>query len=234
MPSAATRNPPTPRRCHRMFEAHHLDCQGLSLRQIGRRLGRAPSTIHAYLKDFQLHRNHVLRTVFADLLADQLHILAHPETEPDQHRQTVAAIRELRLLLLNLPAFQQHQRPQHDTARADAQDLAPDEPGFTQTKLDEHSQNPEDSGSIGTNLDKSEHPIEEQSVPDKEFAPTPPNSRPEPVPQPKSTHSLTLRPPPRPVGPQYPASWHNPFGYIAPEDEDSLLIRRLFGSPRWR
>ena len=237
MPSAAARNPPTPRRCHRMFEAHHLDCQGLSLRQIGRRLGRAPSTIHAYLKDFQLHRNHVLRTVFADLLADQLHILAHPETEPDQHRQTVAAIRELRLLLLSLPAIQEHNpQPRDDIGISDAaeQNQDPDEPGFNQTEPEQRSQNPEDFGPIETSLDKSEHPTEENSAPGKELAPTTPNSRPEPVRRPDSSRFSAPRPPPGPIGPQYPASWHNPFGYLAPQDTDTATIRRLFGNLRWQ
>ena len=35
-------NPPTPRRYDRMLEAHRLDCQGLSLQQIGDPFGYAP------------------------------------------------------------------------------------------------------------------------------------------------------------------------------------------------
>ena len=236
MPKAATSNPPTPRRCHRMIEAHHLDCQGLSLRQIGAHLGQAHSTVHAYLKDFQRHRDHVLRTVAADLLADQLHILTQPETEPDQHRRTVAAIRELRLLLLSLPGIQEHnQHPRDDvgTAEAEGQNRDSDEPGFNQTEPDQHSRIPEDSGPIETNLDKSEHPTEENPAPATELAPTAPNSRPEPLHQPISGHSSAPRPPPRPVGPAHPASWRNPFGYITPQDADSPLVRRLFGNSRW-
>ena len=99
-------NPPTPRRCRRILAAHHLDCQGLSLRQIGKQLGRAHSTVHAYLRDFQLHRNHILYTVAADQLADQIYRLTQPQSDPAQHRQTIAATRELRLLLLNPPAIQ--------------------------------------------------------------------------------------------------------------------------------
>lgn len=239
MAIVVTSNPPTPRRCRRMFEAHHLDCQGLSLRQIGARLGRAHSTVHAYLKDFQRHRDHVLRTVAADYLADQLHILTHPETEPDQHRQAVVAARELRLLLLNLPAIGEHDQHQFGNARiagveADALNQYPDEPGFDRTELDQHWQNPEDSGPIETNLDKSEHPAEEHPAPVKDLPPIPPNSRPEPLHQPKFPRFPAPRPPPIPVGPQHPASWRNPHGYITPQDADSPLVRRLFGNSRWR
>ena len=239
MPYAATSNPPTPRRCRRMFEAHHLDCQGLSLRQIGARLGRAHSTVHAYLKDFQRHRDHVLRTVAADLLADQLHILTHPETETDQRRQAVSTTRELRLLLLNLPVIGEHKQQPFDSARiaevdADALNQYPDEPGFDQTEPDQHSQIPEDSGRIETNLDKSEHPTEENPAHATELAPTTPNSRPEPLHQPKFPRSPAPRPPPGPVGLQYPASWRNPLGYIKPQDAHSPLLRRLFGNSRWR
>lgn len=237
MLSAAASNPPTPRRCHRMFEAHHFDCQGLSLRQIGARLGRAPSTVHAYLKDFQVHRDHVLRTVAADLLADQVHILTQPATAPDQHRRTVAAIRELRLLLLSLPGIQErNQQPRDDvgTAEAEGQNLESDEPGFNQTEPEQHSQNPEDSGPIETNLDKSGHPTKEHPVPSKECPPIPPNSPPEPVRRPNSSKSPAPRPPPRPVGTHYPASWHNPFGYVVPQDADTPTIRRLFGHSRWQ
>ena len=239
MPSAAASNPPTPRRCHRMFEAHHLDCQGLSLRQIGARLGRAHSTVHAYLKDFQRHRDHVLRTVAADYLADQLHILTHPETEPDQRRQAVSTTRELRLLLLNLRVIGEHKQQPFDSARiavleVDVPDRYLDDRGFNRTELDQHSQIPEDSGPIETNLDKSDHPTEEIPAHATELAPTTPNSRPEPLHQPISAHSYAPRPPPRPVGPQYPASWRNPFGYITPQDADSPVIRHLFGNSRWR
>ena len=99
-------NPPTPRRCRRILEAHHLDCQGLSPDAIAEKLHCARSTVYAYFRDFQLHRAHILRTVAADRLADQVHILTTPETDPDQHRQTVAATRELRLLLTALPKLE--------------------------------------------------------------------------------------------------------------------------------
>lgn len=238
MAIVAANNPPTPRRCRRMFEAHHLDCQGLSLRQIGARLGRAHSTVHAYLKDFQRHRDHVLRTVAADYLADQLHILTHPATEPDQQRQTVAAIRELRLLLLNLPAIQEPRQPQHDAARINAPVQNLDEPGSLETEPDQHCKIPDDSGPIGTNLDKSEHPITGNPAHISEIAPTPPISPQNPAPPPDSWRPTTPRSPPGAAGPRYPASWpsslHNPFGSVAPQDADNPPVRRIFGNSRWR
>ena len=99
-------NPPTPRRCRRILEAHHLDCQGLFPDEIAAELRCARSTVYDYFRDFQTHRAHILRTVAADRLADQVHILSSPETDPDQHRQTVAAARELRLLLTALPRLE--------------------------------------------------------------------------------------------------------------------------------
>ncbi|MYD54842.1 MAG: hypothetical protein F4W96_11150, partial [Chloroflexi bacterium] len=115
-------NPPTPRRCRRILEAHHLDCQGLSPDAIAEQLRCARSTVYAYFRDFQLHRAHILRTVAADRLADQVHILTTPDTDPDQHRQTVAATRELRLLLQSLPAIHEEEdrRREQELAAATA------------------------------------------------------------------------------------------------------------------
>ena len=110
-------NPPTPRRCRRIVEAHHLDCQGLSPEQIAAELRCARSTVYDYFRDFQTHRAHILRTVAADRLADQVHILSSPETDPDQHRQTVAAARELRLLLTALPRLEAQTPPPPEPAQ---------------------------------------------------------------------------------------------------------------------
>ena len=117
---STTTNPPTPRRCRRIVEVHHLTCQGLSPVQIAQRLRCGRSTVYAYLRDFQLHRSHILQSVAADQLADQIYRLTQPGAEADQHRQTVAATRELRLLLLNLPAIQEHEQQQREHARAEA------------------------------------------------------------------------------------------------------------------
>ena len=118
--TTTTSNPPTPRRCQRIMEAHHLRCRGLSLQQIADRLGCARSTVHAYLRDFERHRAYILETVAADRLADQVYLLTQPETEPAQHRQHVATARELRLLLSALPQLEardEQRREQAETAR---------------------------------------------------------------------------------------------------------------------
>ena len=120
-----TATPPTPRRCRRILEAHHLDCQGRSPEQIAAQLRCARSTVYAYFRDFNLHRAHILRTVAADRLADQVHILTTPETDPDQHRQTVAATRELRLLLQSLPAIEAQEDKLPEQAHAET-DMFPD------------------------------------------------------------------------------------------------------------
>ena len=264
-------NPPTPRRCRRILEAHHLDCQGLSPNDIATQLRCARSTVYAYFRDFQTHRAHILRTVAADRLADQVHILTTPETDPDQHRQTVAATRELRLLLAAMPDLQEQERQQREqlvnARQADAVALAQsrhflagedghvryisrerygqclpecpmcrpelyegddplpplrsphevidadlEEPAPTEPEPDQPSQNPDPSAPIQTNLDKSGHQNEENTVQDTnppanppEFTPNPaisPNQTPKtpelahihpaPTPQPKRRH-----PPPR-------------------------------------
>ncbi len=149
MSNTAADNPPTPRCCRRILEAHHLDCQGLSLQQIGDRLGCARSTAHAYLRDFRIHRTHILHTVAADRLASQVYRPTQHQTDPAQHRQ-------LRFLLLNPP----------DLYANHSDDL--DQPGLTKPEPDQPSQDPGESGPIQTNLDKSEHQSDEFSVPDRE------------------------------------------------------------------
>ena len=121
--------PPTPRRCRRIIEAHHLDCQGLSVEEIATKLRCARSTVYAYFRDFQLHRAHILRTVAADRLADQVHILTTPDTDPDHHRQTVAATRELRLLLQSLPAIEQYDDQQGEATDEQTWDFQLDPDG---------------------------------------------------------------------------------------------------------
>ena len=327
----STTPPPTPRRCRRIVQAHHLDCQGLSLAQIAEQLGCARSTAHAYLRDFQLHRAHILHTVAADRLLDQVFRLTEPQTDPQQHRQTVAATRELRLLLTAMPGLQEHERqqqqqletarnasavalarqrhysvsqdghlrgigqaefgecmpecptcrpdlyegdnplppirnlsdwgaadpqieqrtanPQPSPAQVDAPDSSPSlsqaeasdsspspgldpgaegvpprppdaselsQPGLSQPQPDQSGDIPPESGQIWTNPDIPEHQHDESPVPDSEFTPTPPNSRP------------TLRN----IGPDYPASWDNPFGYPPPPPRGDSLVPQLFAN-RW-
>ncbi|MDE2966969.1 MAG: hypothetical protein OXS30_05735 [Chloroflexota bacterium] len=111
-------SPPTPRRCRRILEIHHLDCQGHSAEQIAEQLGCARSPVYVARRDFELHRAHVLRTVAADNLADQVHCLTQPAADPARHRQTVAATRELRLLLAAMPELQEHEQQERERIEA--------------------------------------------------------------------------------------------------------------------
>ncbi len=117
--TTTTSTPPSPRRCLRIMQAHHLDCQGLRPQQIADQLGCSRSTVYVYFRDFQLHRSHILQTVAADRLADQVHVLTQPETEPEQHRQHIATARELRLLLTALPGLEQQEREQREQDEAE-------------------------------------------------------------------------------------------------------------------
>ena len=117
--TTATSNPPTPRRCRRIVDAHHLASQGRSLEQIAQQMGCARSTAAAYLRDFRLHRAHILQTVAADQLVDQVVLLTQPQSDPAQHRQHVATTRELRLLLSALPSLQEHERQQRERIEAE-------------------------------------------------------------------------------------------------------------------
>ncbi len=268
-PANPLANPPSPRRCHRILQAHHLRCQGRSLRQIAAELGCAHPTVSAYLRDLQLHRSHILHTVAADRLLDQVHLLTQPESDPAQHRQHVAAARELRLLLRDLPQLHEldeQQREQLVAARnapaiaiartlhyAAASDgharyiggpmlgrclsdcpmcrpelfegesaLAPvtlslthnepTEPEPTEPDDDLPPQITSEPDPIRQNLTKSDHPSDEFPAPDTEFDELPENSLPQVN-----------------FGPQHPASWDNPFGYIPRQGAEIPLVRQLFG-----
>ena len=110
--------PPSPRRCRRIIEAHHLHCQALTQQQIADRMSCARPTVSAYLRDFQLHRDHILHTVAGDQLLDQVYQLTQPDAEPDGRRQRIAAARELRLLLRDLPQLQQHEQQRREQLEA--------------------------------------------------------------------------------------------------------------------
>lgn len=113
-----THTPPSPRLCLRIIEAHHLHCQALTHQQIADRMGCARSTVSAYLRDFHRHRDHILHTVAGDQLLDQVYQLAQPDADPDQHRQRIAAARELRLLLRDLPQLEQHEQQRREQIEA--------------------------------------------------------------------------------------------------------------------
>ncbi len=110
--------PPSPRICLRILEAHHLHCQALTHQQIADRMNCARSTVSTYLRDFQRHRDHILHTVAGDQLLDHVYQLAQTDADPDQHRLRVAAARELRLLLRDLPQLEEHEQQRREQLEA--------------------------------------------------------------------------------------------------------------------
>ena len=132
--------------------------------QIARQLGCARSTVYAYLRDFRLYRVHILRSVAADRLADQLYLLTHPDTQPEQRQRHIAATRELRLLLLNFPAIQQPE--------------CLDSPGVSRTDPEQTHPHSEPSRQIWTDLDKSGLEFAESPVPSNKSPKIIPKSRP--------------------------------------------------------
>ena len=132
--------------------------------QIAEQLGCARSTVYAYIRDFRLYRDHILRTVAADRLADQLYLLTHPDTQPEQRQRHIATTRELRLLLLNLPDIQQPEPP----------DLR----GIRRTAPEQSPTDSDSSRRIWTDLDKSGLEFEESPVPNSKSPKIIPNSRP--------------------------------------------------------
>ena len=208
--------PPTPRRCHRIVEAHHLSCEGRSLRQIAREMGCAHSTVHAYLRDFERFRAYILHTVAADQLVNHVYLLTRSDTEPAQHARHVAAVRELRLLLTTPASCLTDQSEQQPAPLQDNLE----EPGTIWIDPEQPSQKLEQSGPSWTNLDKSEHPNEENPVQDASFITAPTNSPPK-----RPLNSLEL---------QIAASSDGPTGHVPPQDPNSPMIRRLFQSSKWK
>ena len=90
-------NFPDPARRAKLFQAHQLRQQGLTLRQIAKIMGCAHSTVAAYLEEFEFFRADLLH----ELAADQLvcHMIQLADIGDEHHGQRLATVRELRLLL---------------------------------------------------------------------------------------------------------------------------------------
>ena len=90
-------NFPNPARRAKLFQAHQLRQQGLTLRQIAKIMGCAHSTVAAYLEEFEFFRADLLH----ELAADQLvcHMIQLADIGDEHHGQRLATVRELRLLL---------------------------------------------------------------------------------------------------------------------------------------
>ena len=96
-------NYPDPAQRALMLQAYVLRQQGLTYRQIGERMDRSVSTVHGYLRDYELFRSDII----AELAADQIvsHLVQLADLDDPHHDRRLADIRELRLLLSSLPAF---------------------------------------------------------------------------------------------------------------------------------
>ena len=265
--TATTTKPPSPRRCERIIQAQLLRNQGLTIRQIADRLGCAPSTVHAYLRDFQRYRSHILQSRATAHLVEQIELLTQPGQERGQLQERVAATRELRLLFTALPKIadaderkreRELEQPERDReeltvalarmlhpyADADGHALAgsggclrncarchieaydspldvdPNSFGYLWTNGLLSSQIAPKSEQTPTDPNISEQPEDEFPVPDDEFAPLPQNSLPPPESEQEPEQWPSAEPdiaqPEPEVGPEYPISWDNPFGYLTP------------------
>ncbi len=92
---------PNPARRARIFEAQQLRMQGLTMRQIAERMHCSVSTVHAYLRDYELFRSDLIQELAADQIVD--HLIHFADPNDPLHDQRRADLHELRLLLSALP-----------------------------------------------------------------------------------------------------------------------------------
>ncbi|MYD73380.1 MAG: hypothetical protein F4Y11_03750, partial [Chloroflexi bacterium] len=92
---------PNPARRARIFEAQQLRMQGLTMRQIAERMHCSVSTVHAYLRDYELFRSDLIQELAADHIVD--HLIHFADPDDPLHDQRRADLHELRLLLSALP-----------------------------------------------------------------------------------------------------------------------------------
>ena len=94
-------NFPNPARRARILQAQQLREQGLTLREIAKIMGCAHSTVAGYLRDYELFRFDLI----GELAADQIvgHALRLADVGDEHHGRRVAAMRECRMLLKELP-----------------------------------------------------------------------------------------------------------------------------------
>ncbi len=101
-------NFPNAARRARILEANQHRQQGLTLRQIGKTMGCAHSTVAGYLRDFELFRLDLMAELAADQIVTNAIQLADVESEHFDRR--LAAVREYRLLLSALPEMRRDER----------------------------------------------------------------------------------------------------------------------------
>ncbi|MCY3733700.1 MAG: helix-turn-helix domain containing protein [Chloroflexi bacterium] len=92
---------PNPARRARILEAQQLRMQALTMREIAQRMHCSVSTVHAYLRDYELFRADLIQELAADqIVANLIQLGDSDDPHHDQHR---ADLHELRLLLTSLP-----------------------------------------------------------------------------------------------------------------------------------
>ena len=94
-------NYPNPARRARILEAQQLRMQGLTMRQIARRMQCSVSTVHSYLRDFELFRTDLIQELAADQIVT--HLIQFSDLDDPHHEQRRADLHELRLLLSAIP-----------------------------------------------------------------------------------------------------------------------------------
>ena len=100
-PAMSFPNYPNPARRARILEAQQLRMQALTMRQIAERMRCSVSTVHAYLRDYELFRADLIQELAADqIVANLIQLSDSDDPHHDQHR---ADLHELRLLLTSLP-----------------------------------------------------------------------------------------------------------------------------------
>ncbi|MCY3569810.1 MAG: hypothetical protein OXH19_00535 [Chloroflexi bacterium] len=173
---------PNPARRARILEAQQLRMQGLTMRQIAERMQCSVSTVHAYLRDYELFRSDLIQELAADQIVDHLIHFANPD-DP-LHEQRRADLHELRLLLSALP---QIRRDESDRSAELLQGgVAVDRYGARYPKADRlHPPTPEETEQM-----QQPAPASEAPDPDQPLAFIPESSRTQP-----NADEQDLRPP---------------------------------------
>ena len=163
---------PNPARRARIFEAQQLRMQGLTMRQIAERMHCSVSTVHAYLRDYELFRSDLIQELAADQIVD--HLIHFADPDDPLHDQRRADLHELRLLLSALP---QIRRDESDRSAELLQGgVAVDRYGARYPKADRlHPPTPEETEQINQPTPAAEAPDPDQPL---AFIPEPTRTQP--------------------------------------------------------
>ncbi|MCY3570933.1 MAG: hypothetical protein OXH19_06280 [Chloroflexi bacterium] len=188
---------PNPARRARILEAQQLRMQGLTMRQIAQRMHCSVSTVHAYLRDYELFRSDLIQELAADQIVD--HLIHFSDPDDPLHDQRRADLHELRLLLSALP---QIRRDESDRSAELLQGgVAVDRYGARYPKADRlHPPTPEETQQMQQPTPAPEDPDPDQPLafipePRQDQTGQPPQANPE-----KQTNARDPFSPPAPRG----------------------------------